>query len=50
MSDLELREAGNILGHEQHGFVYMVGFDMYCRLLKKEIEYLRQAFKIDMGG
>jgi len=50
MSDLELRGAGNILGHEQHGFVYMVGFDMYCRLLKKEIEYLRQAFKIDMGG
>lgn len=47
MSDLELRGAGNILGQEQHGFVWMVGFDLYCRLLKKEIQYLRDAFKID---
>ncbi|MCP4652610.1 MAG: DEAD/DEAH box helicase [Candidatus Omnitrophica bacterium] len=46
MSDLELRGAGNLLGREQHGFVWMVGFDLYCRLLKKEIEYLRDAFKI----
>ena len=44
--DLELRGAGNILGKEQHGFVWMVGFDLYCRFLKKEIEYLRLAFKI----
>jgi len=49
MSDLELRGAGNILGREQHGFVWMVGFDLYCRLLKKEIEYLREAFKIEVG-
>jgi transcription-repair coupling factor (superfamily II helicase) len=47
MSDLELRGAGNILGREQHGFVWMIGFDLYCRLLKKEIEYLREAFKIE---
>ena len=46
MSDLELRGAGNILGKEQHGFIWKVGFDLYCRLLKKEIEYLKQAFKI----
>ena len=46
MSDLELRGAGNILGKEQHGFIWKVGFDLYCRLLKKEIEYLRQVFKI----
>jgi transcription-repair coupling factor (superfamily II helicase) len=46
MSDLELRGAGNILGKEQHGFIWMVGFDLYCRLLRKEIEYLRNAFKI----
>jgi transcription-repair coupling factor (superfamily II helicase) len=49
MSDLELRGAGNILGKEQHGFIWMVGFDLYCRLLKKEIEYLREAFKIEVG-
>ncbi len=50
MTDLELRGAGNILGREQHGFIWMVGFDLYCRLLKKEIEYLKQAFKIDVGS
>ncbi len=50
MTDLELRGAGNILGKEQHGFVWMVGFDLYCRLLKKEIEYLKLAFKIDVGS
>lgn len=50
MSDLELRGAGNILGREQHGFVWMVGFDLYCRLLKKEIEYLKEAFRIEDGS
>ncbi|MDP2923051.1 MAG: CarD family transcriptional regulator [Candidatus Omnitrophota bacterium] len=49
MSDLELRGAGNILGSQQHGFVWMVGFDLYCRLLKKEIEYLKQVFRIEVG-
>ena len=47
MSDLELRGAGNILGRQQHGFVWMVGFDLYCRILKKEIEYLKEAFRIE---
>jgi transcription-repair coupling factor (superfamily II helicase) len=47
MSDLELRGAGNILGKEQHGFIWMIGFDLYCRLLKKEIEYLKLAFKME---
>jgi len=50
MTDLELRGAGNILGKEQHGFIWMVGFDLYCRLLKKEIEYLKLAFKIDVDS
>ncbi|MBU2045070.1 MAG: DEAD/DEAH box helicase [Candidatus Omnitrophica bacterium] len=49
MSDLELRGAGNILGREQHGFIWMVGFDLYCRLLKKEIEYLKEAFKLNVN-
>lgn len=38
MEDLELRGAGNILGPEQSGFVYQVGFDLYCRMLRKVIE------------
>jgi transcription-repair coupling factor (superfamily II helicase) len=44
--DLELRGAGNILGKQQHGFIWMVGFDFYCRLLKKEVDYLKEAFRI----
>jgi len=45
--DLELRGAGSILGAEQSGFIWQIGFDMYCRLLKKEVEYLKEAFRID---
>jgi len=38
MEDLEIRGAGNILGHEQSGFIYQVGFDLYCRLLREVIK------------
>ncbi|MFH1385351.1 MAG: transcription-repair coupling factor [Candidatus Omnitrophota bacterium] len=38
MEDLELRGAGNLLGHEQSGFIYQVGFDLYCRLLHEAVE------------
>jgi transcription-repair coupling factor (superfamily II helicase) len=35
MEDLEIRGAGNILGHEQHGYIAAVGFDLYCKLLNQ---------------
>ena len=38
MEDLELRGAGNLLGVQQSGYIYSVGFDLYCRLLKSAIE------------
>jgi len=38
MRDLEIRGAGNILGTDQHGAIAAVGFDLYCRLLKEEID------------
>jgi len=38
MEDLEIRGVGNILGSEQSGFIYQVGFDLYCRMLQKIIE------------
>jgi len=38
MEDLQIRGAGNILGLEQHGFIHAIGFDLYCRLLKEEID------------
>jgi transcription-repair coupling factor (superfamily II helicase) len=37
LRDLELRGAGNLLGAEQSGFVYAVGFDMYLRLLNETV-------------
>jgi transcription-repair coupling factor (superfamily II helicase) len=41
MRDLEMRGAGNILGLEQSGFIDQVGFDLYCRLLRREIIKLK---------
>ncbi len=38
VEDLQIRGAGNLLGHEQSGFIHAVGFDMYCRMLKQAIE------------
>ncbi|OGW88474.1 MAG: hypothetical protein A3A73_05185 [Omnitrophica bacterium RIFCSPLOWO2_01_FULL_50_24] len=37
LQDLEIRGAGNILGHEQSGFIHRVGFDLYCRMLKDAV-------------
>ncbi len=42
MEDLEIRGAGNLLGHQQHGYVEAVGFDLYCRLLKAAIGSYKQ--------
>ncbi|MBN2120144.1 MAG: DEAD/DEAH box helicase [Candidatus Omnitrophica bacterium] len=47
MQDLEIRGAGNILGEQQHGFIWQVGLDLYCRLLKMEIDRLRAEFKLN---
>jgi transcription-repair coupling factor (superfamily II helicase) len=45
MEDLELRGAGNLLGVEQSGYIYSVGFDLYCRLLKSAIESYKKPRK-----
>jgi transcription-repair coupling factor (superfamily II helicase) len=45
LEDLEIRGAGNVLGHEQSGFIYQVGFDLYCRMLKDAVEEEKQAVK-----
>ena len=42
LRDLEIRGAGNLLGSEQSGHLCMIGFDLYCRLLKQEIAHLRK--------
>jgi transcription-repair coupling factor (superfamily II helicase) len=39
--DLEIRGAGNLLGKEQSGHVLSVGFDLYIKILKDAIQYLK---------
>ncbi len=41
LRDLEIRGAGNLLGTEQSGFMAAVGFDLYVKLLAKEVRRLR---------
>ncbi|MBR5402241.1 MAG: transcription-repair coupling factor [Treponema sp.] len=40
MKDMEIRGAGNLLGKDQSGDVYAVGFDMYMRLLDQAVNRL----------
>jgi transcription-repair coupling factor (superfamily II helicase) len=39
--DLEIRGAGNILGHRQHGFMEAVGYEYFMQLLEKAIRELK---------
>ncbi len=41
MRDLEIRGAGNLLGTAQSGHIVAVGFDLYCKLLKRAVESLK---------
>lgn len=41
--DLELRGAGNLLGREQSGSIYSVGYALYVQLLKGQIRRLRRS-------
>jgi transcription-repair coupling factor (superfamily II helicase) len=50
LRDLELRGAGNLLGAEQSGNILTVGYDMYCRLLKRAVQGARgQALEEEPG-
>ncbi len=40
MKDMEIRGAGNLLGRDQSGNVYSVGFELYVRLLNEAVERL----------
>jgi transcription-repair coupling factor (superfamily II helicase) len=41
LKDLEIRGAGNLLGSEQSGHIYRVGFDMYMEMLEKAVAGLK---------
>jgi transcription-repair coupling factor (superfamily II helicase) len=42
MKDMEIRGAGNLLGRDQSGDVYAVGFDLYLRLLNEAVQRLTE--------
>ena len=42
MKDMEIRGAGNLLGRDQSGDVYSVGFELYVKLLSDAVERLTE--------
>jgi len=41
LRDLEIRGAGNILGASQSGYIAAIGFDLYCELLRDNVNRLK---------
>lgn len=37
MRDLEIRGAGNLLGHQQSGYINAVGYDLYQKILQESV-------------
>jgi len=44
--DLEIRGAGNLLGHEQSGNINLIGFELYCRMLEEAVNELKGKTEI----
>ncbi len=49
MRDLEIRGAGNLLGAKQHGHMDAVGYDLYCKMLEKEVSALKNDTTVVEG-
>jgi transcription-repair coupling factor (superfamily II helicase) len=47
MRDLEIRGAGDILGERQSGQISAIGFHLYCKLLKKTLQSLKDKKPIN---
>lgn len=47
MRDLEIRGAGNLLGAKQHGHMDAVGYDLYCKMLEKEVNALKSDSEVE---
>ena len=48
MRDLEIRGAGNVLGHAQSGHMLNVGYDMYLKLLEEAVVEERGETRSDV--
>jgi transcription-repair coupling factor (superfamily II helicase) len=42
MKDLEIRGAGSLFGYKQSGHISSIGFEMYCDLLKSEVDLVME--------
>lgn len=40
MRDLEIRGSGNVLGHQQHGHMMAIGYDLYVKYLEQAVKKL----------
>ncbi len=45
--DLEIRGAGELLGDEQSGQIHAIGFSLYCELLERAVNALKNGEEID---
>jgi transcription-repair coupling factor (superfamily II helicase) len=45
LKDLEIRGAGTLLGHRQHGHMTAVGFELYCKLLSDSVAFSKNKKK-----
>ncbi|NLL80885.1 MAG: transcription-repair coupling factor [Tissierellia bacterium] len=41
MRDLEIRGAGNLMGHSQHGHMETIGYDLYVKYLSEAVNRLK---------
>jgi transcription-repair coupling factor (superfamily II helicase) len=47
--DLEIRGAGELLGDEQSGQIQAIGFSLYCELLERAVEALKNDEEPELG-
>ena len=45
MRDMEIRGAGNLLGAEQSGHIASIGYSLYCKLLERAVDELKNDEK-----
>ncbi|MBQ9781726.1 MAG: hypothetical protein IJW26_00915 [Clostridia bacterium] len=48
MRDLEIRGAGNVLGKEQHGPMDKVGYELYNKLLREELNEVTKNQQLEL--